>query len=186
MDFREAKLQQLDAATTYRVYGHEVDFDQSGASSGGTSRRRWRPILPCFCVQDSPDSPCECMRGEHLWWLLDDAVVGEGKSGHKDKGNDLQFFDVLVDSQIVVESPQPVSVGALKNLGDTIWPRTLGLVLHHNSAKREVGLGPCWRSSSWTPSVTPRTQSSSPLSGPRSQDKQAAPRGRRSCRSLGR
>jgi hypothetical protein len=123
MDFREAKLQQLDAATTYRVYGHEVDFDQSGASSGGTSRRRWRPILPCFCVQDSPDSPCECMRGEQVWWLLDDAVIGEGKSGHKDKGNDLQFFDVLVDSQIVVESPQPVSVGALKNLGDTISPQ---------------------------------------------------------------
>jgi hypothetical protein len=124
MDFREAKLQQLDAATTYRVYGHEVDFDQSGAGSGGTARRRWRPISPCFCVQDSPDSPCDCMHGQDVWWLLDDAVIGEGKSGHKDKeGNDLQFFDLLVDSQIVVESPQPVSVGALKNLGDTISPQ---------------------------------------------------------------
>jgi hypothetical protein len=26
MDYSEAKLQQLDAATTFRVYGHEVDF----------------------------------------------------------------------------------------------------------------------------------------------------------------
>ena len=121
MDYSEAKLQQLDAATTFRVYGHEVDFDQSGASSGGTARRRWRPITPCFCVQDSTDSPCECMRGEHWWCLREDAVTREGNSGHKEhEGNDLKFFDVLVDSQIVVESPQSVSTAALKGLGDAI------------------------------------------------------------------
>jgi hypothetical protein len=121
MDYSEAKLQQLDAAATYRVYGHELEFGQG--STGAAARLRWRLILPCFCVHDSPDSPCPCMRGDDrfFWWLVDDAVVREGPSGRKDhEGNELQFFDVLLDSQIMVESLQPVSTGALKRLGDTI------------------------------------------------------------------
>lgn len=123
MDYREAKLQQLDAATTYRVYGHEMEFKQGAGSKGAADARlRWRLIGPCFCVHDSPDSPCPCMDHDWFWWwLLDDAVVREGKSGRKDhEGKELQFFDVLVDSQIIVESLQPVSAGALKGLGDRI------------------------------------------------------------------
>jgi hypothetical protein len=129
MDFREAKLQQLNAAATFRVYGHELAFEQS---SGATARLRWRLIMPCFCVQDSPENPCPCMHGgdPFSWWLLDSAVVSEGGSGRKDHdGKELQFFDVLVDSQILVESVQAVSAGALKALGDTISAqRVRGLV----------------------------------------------------------
>lgn len=123
MDFREAKLQQLDAATTFRVYGHELEFKNGSGSRGASAKLRWRLIVPCFCVQDSPESPCRCMHGDDAfwWWLVGDAVVREGKSGRKDDdGKELQFFDVLVDSQILMESLQPVSVGALKRLGDTI------------------------------------------------------------------
>jgi hypothetical protein len=126
MDYREAKLRQLDAATTYRVYGHEIEFKQGAAGSkSAAARLRWRLIGPCFCVQDSPESPCPCMHdGWFLWWLREDAVVREGKSGRKDhEGKELQFFDVLVDSQIMVESLQPVSTGALKGLGDAISPQ---------------------------------------------------------------
>jgi hypothetical protein len=120
MDFREAKLQQLDATATYRVYGHELEFEQG--SSGAAAKLRWRLIGPCFCVQDSPDSPCPCMEHDpFFWWLMDGAIAREGNSGRKDhEGKELQFFDVLVDSQIMVESLQPVSAGALKNLGDRI------------------------------------------------------------------
>ena len=58
------------------------------------------------------------------WWLMDDAVVRDGKSGRKDEeGKELQFFDVLVDSQIMIESLQAVSAGTLKGLGDTISAR---------------------------------------------------------------
>jgi hypothetical protein len=130
MDYSEAKVQQLDAAVTYRVYGHELKFVQE--SSGAAARLRWRLIQPCFCVHDTPDSPCPCMHGDDpfFWWLLDSAVVGEGNSGRKDhEGQELQFFDVLLDSQIIVESMQPVSAGALKSLGDTISAqRVRGLV----------------------------------------------------------
>ena len=36
---------------------------------------------------------------------MDDAVVRDGKSGRKDEeGKELQFFDVLVDSQIMIDS----------------------------------------------------------------------------------
>jgi hypothetical protein len=121
MDYSQAKLQQLNAAATYRVYGHELKFEQG--SSGAAARLRWRLILPCFCVHDTADSPCSCMHGDDpfFWWLVDDAVVHEGESGRKDhEGKELQFFDVLLDSQILVESLQPVSTGALKRLGDTI------------------------------------------------------------------
>jgi hypothetical protein len=128
VNFSEAKLRQLDAAATYRVYGHEIEFGGGAADkSAKTARRRWRLISPCFCVWDSPDSPCPCMTDESRWWLRVEAVVDEGKAGRKDHdGQELQFFDVLVDSKIMMESLQPVSAGTLKRLGDKI--RVGGLV----------------------------------------------------------
>ena len=57
-----------------------------------------------------------------VWWLLDSAIVAHGSSGKKDShGNELDFFDVSVDSKIMVESIRPVSAAKLKKLerGDT-------------------------------------------------------------------
>lgn len=127
MEFGEAKLRQLDAATTYRVYGHELEFEGGANGKGATARRQWRLIRPCFCVQDSPDSPCPCMTDESRWWLLGETVVDEGNSGRRDHdGEELKYFDVLIDSKIMVESLQPVSAGALKRLGDKISPERVG------------------------------------------------------------
>jgi hypothetical protein len=126
VDFSEAKLRQLDAAATYRVYGHEIEFEAGATGKGASARRRWRLISPCFCVQDSPDSPCPCMTDESRWWLRGEAVVDEGKAGRKDHdGHALEFFDVLVDSKIMVEALLPVSVGALKRLGGVVSPEQL-------------------------------------------------------------
>jgi hypothetical protein len=123
MDFSEAKLRQLDAAATYRVYGHELALDDGKASARAKARRRWRFIHPCFCVHDSPESPCPCMEDEPRWWLPGDAILREGDGGRKDHhGQELQFFDVLVDATIMVESVQPVSVRALKALGSDVSP----------------------------------------------------------------
>jgi len=126
MDYSEVKLQQLDAAATYRVYGHELDFAHGG--SGAAARLRWRLILPCFCVRDAPDSPCRCVNHDdpYFWWLVDDSIVHEGDSGRIDpKGKELKFFDVLLDSQILAESTKPLSARALKNLGDTVSVHSL-------------------------------------------------------------
>lgn len=123
MNLSEAKLRQLDAATTYRVYGHEIESEGGATGKGEKASRRWRLISPCVCVHDSPDSPCPCMLDESRWWLRGEHVIDEGNAGRKDHdGQELRFFDVLVDSKIMVESLQPVSAGALKKLGDTISP----------------------------------------------------------------
>ena len=117
MDFSDEKLRQLDAATTYRVYGHEVAFEQ-----GASARRRWRLIWPCFCVHDSPESPCPCMDAPR-WWLAADAVLNEGDAGRKGHDDEeLQFFDVRLDSQIMVESLQRVSTSYLKRLEAAVSP----------------------------------------------------------------
>ena len=80
--------------------------------------------IAVLCVQDSPESPCSCMHGDFdpvWWWVADTAVVRDGKSGrHDHDGTELQFFDLSVDAQIVMESTRPVSVAAVKSLGDTI------------------------------------------------------------------
>jgi hypothetical protein len=124
MDFPEAKLQQLNAATTYRVYGHPLEFEQ-----GGTAKQKWRLIRPCFCVWDSPESPCPCMH-ETIWWISAEAIVDEGKVERKGReGEELQFFDVLLDSNVMVESVDSVSARALARLGDKISPeRVRGLI----------------------------------------------------------
>src|SRR4051794_37016502 len=116
MNLSKAKLEQLDAAATFRVYGDEIDLGTSSRARA-TSAGRWIAIGPCFCVHDSPESPCPCM-SDGFWWLRRDAVVRQGSAGRKGHdGKDLQYFDVLLDSTIMVESVQPVSARALKGLG---------------------------------------------------------------------
>jgi hypothetical protein len=58
------------------------------------------------------------MDDEARWWLPGHAILREGDAGRKDhSGQELHYFDLLVDSTIMVESMQPLSVGALKRLG---------------------------------------------------------------------
>lgn len=125
MDFSEAKLKQLDAATTFRVYGHELEFERETAKAGVRAGRRYRLFQPCLCVQDSPQNPCPC-DDTSFWWLLEDAIIGGGNAGRRDHhGQELQFFDVLIDSKIMVETVRPVSAGVLKGLGQNISPETI-------------------------------------------------------------
>ena len=53
MDFSEAKIRQLDAASTHRIYGQEVEFEEGAGGTGATARRRWRLIHPCFLCTES-------------------------------------------------------------------------------------------------------------------------------------
>jgi hypothetical protein len=108
--YSAAKIEQLDRTATHRVYGRALEFDL------GDAARRWRPVFPCLCVQDSPDNPCPCPPGP-IWWLRTDTILAEGDSGRKDAdGNELRYFDVFLGSQFLVESMQSVT---LKKRGGT-------------------------------------------------------------------
>jgi hypothetical protein len=127
VSLNQAKLQQLDAVSTFRVYGHTLDDEERTES-------QWVPIGPCFCVHDSPESPCPCTH-EFIWWLPMNAIVGRGSAGRKGhEGEELQYFDVLVESAIMVESVQPVKAGALKALGDPLSPGTVRDIATGDSA----------------------------------------------------
>jgi hypothetical protein len=67
---------------------------------------------------------------------MDSAIVAHGSSGKKDShGNELEFFDVSVDSKIMVESIRPVSAATLKKLerGDTSQSILLQTIMAANS-----------------------------------------------------
>ncbi len=123
MNLSEAKLEQLNAATTFRVYGQVFEGDES-ASRRKSERAsdRWVPIGPCFCVHDSPDSPCPCMP-DSFWWLHADSIVRRGSAERSGPdGKKLEYFDVLADSTILVESVQAIPVSVLKALGSDLSP----------------------------------------------------------------
>jgi hypothetical protein len=115
MNYTQAKLQQLNAISTYRIYGHPIDFDNDTGDEG-VARRGWRPVRPCLCVHDSPQNPCPCDK-TFVWWLSEEAIIQKGASGRKDeRGGEVQYFDVLVESNIMVESVHSVRAGTLKKL----------------------------------------------------------------------
>jgi hypothetical protein len=127
MTYNEVKRQQLLAATTHRVYGHAVEFEaeESDSDSVAAARRPWIVIQPCFCLWDTADQPCHC-RWEMFWWLSPGSIVSRKKSGQKDEhGKELEVFDVLVESTIMVESLQSVGVAALKGLGRNVTARSV-------------------------------------------------------------
>ncbi len=147
--YAAAKLDQLNRLNTFRIYGNDLGFDQPAAAA----RRGWRPIGPCFCVQDAPDSPCPC-EGYPVFWLWAESIVAEGPSGREGHGGkDLQFYDVLVDAKIMVESVQAVSAGALKALGDKVTPQRIA----------EVAAGPCGRDGGGGGGGAPTTIARNPL-----------------------
>lgn len=118
MSLSEAKFQQLNRAGTTRIYGQPIKAELDGdLKSGVAARRRWKPMHPCLCTHDNPNNPCPCMEGD-FWWILGDSIVAEGESDRKGHdGKPLYYYDVLVDSKIMVESMQSVRAGDLKTSG---------------------------------------------------------------------
>jgi len=107
----EAKLHALSAATTFRAYGHPLE-----TSEGEAVAREWLPIHPCLCVhgvQDSARNPCSCPK-LGTWWVQRRAIAGSGRSGRKDDdGKELTYYDLALDTDIVVEALTTVPVRAL-------------------------------------------------------------------------
>lgn len=109
-DYRDAKLAQIQAATTARLYGRFLPQGDLSASSA-ESAASWRPFQVCFCVQDSPDSPCLCRA--RIVWVSE--IAGSGRAERKDHdGNQLEFVDVAHDSIILAEQLTPVRASAFR------------------------------------------------------------------------
>src|SRR5690349_17029580 len=100
MDIKEFKSRQLNEASTYRIYGHEIEYEDNHPAP---ARRGWRPFSPCFCTHDSPDNPCPCTR-DIIWWLPQEGIVGKGKADRKDhEGRSLQYYELATEAHVLVE-----------------------------------------------------------------------------------
>jgi hypothetical protein len=67
-------------------------------------------------------------------------ILAEGDSDRKDAdGNKLRYFDVAVESRILVESMKSVSAGAVKKRGRKISPSRVGGITDHQGGRGGLG-----------------------------------------------
>src|SRR4029079_15794599 len=110
--YEDFKLQQLESATTKRIYGHLIESSaQSRIPS--TSSSKWILVNPCLCVWDNPENPCPCKKSI-LYWILESDIQKSGKVDRKtDDGEELFYFDVDKKAQVVVEIARSTSITSL-------------------------------------------------------------------------
>jgi hypothetical protein len=117
MNLEEFKSGLIDNATTYRFFGHQLDDSSAKARRDG---RKWLPFSVCFCVQDSPDSPCHCMH-DGIWWILEGSILNRGHAERRDhEGKSMDFIDVSLDAEVVAETVTAISVRSLKEIGNDL------------------------------------------------------------------
>ena len=106
------KLEQIKSATVTRIYGRPLsNGDEMGLAERTREDSRF-PIHWCFCVQDSPTSPCRCM--PTILWLGRPDVVDSGKTDLKDhSGELLHFFDLKNSATLLLERVQPIGAAAV-------------------------------------------------------------------------
>jgi hypothetical protein len=110
--YEDFKLQQLQNATTRRIFGHPLEHHENSRMAHNSSARLFT-LNPCLCVWDNDQNPCPCTHST-IWWLLASDVVSTGVSGRKSPdGNELNYYDVNLDSQVIVESTKTVSLKSL-------------------------------------------------------------------------
>jgi hypothetical protein len=86
------------------------------------------------------------MEDDQRWWLPVDAIMREGNAERQDHGGQqLLFFDVRLDSSILIESVRPLGVGALKRLGSAASPETVRQLMSGGSG----GLNAVYSSPWW-------------------------------------
>lgn len=107
------KLEQIKSETVTRIYGHPLEgVDQLAAADGGRIDTSFA-VQWCFCVQDSPQSPCLCR--PLIVWLGRGDVVSYGTTEHKDPaGESLHFFDLKNDAELLLERVQPIGMAAVR------------------------------------------------------------------------
>lgn len=99
--YEDFKAQQLQHVTTKRIYGHRID-NPTQPRVRGVSSSEWISISPCFCVWDSPESPCPCKKSI-LYWILENDIEASGKVNKKTQdGDELFYFDVDKTARVAI------------------------------------------------------------------------------------
>lgn len=85
------------------IHGHELDPGQGDASIATMLSRGWRGIQLCYCVWDSPESPCACMH-DRRWWFPNVGILTGRRTSRKDHdGRALQEFEISAGTPVLVE-----------------------------------------------------------------------------------
>jgi hypothetical protein len=85
-----------------------------GVRLEGGLDRDWFPIRPCICVKEE-DCPCDTLDDTIVW--LPHGTPSED-TGKKWEGNPVLSYRVPVDSQILVETQIPITLGKLQHMKD--------------------------------------------------------------------
>ncbi len=92
---------QVEDATVTKIYGPPIGADNDKPTKEQEKALRFMRLFGCFCVQDTPESPCLC--GSIIWIPWDKIVRIEKSERKNDKGQKLSLVTVYNDAEIVVE-----------------------------------------------------------------------------------
>ena len=101
MTMTGVEKRQPSAAGTIVIHGHELEpgHDEVAAMIA----RGWRGIQLCYCVWDSPESPCACIHDKR-WWFPNGGILRSNRSDRKDDaGNALHEFEIAGGTPVLVE-----------------------------------------------------------------------------------
>jgi len=99
LSYDEAKTQQFEGAVGVTIYGVPLEVDDKKALISGA---RFQPIIGCYCVWDSPDSPCPCTN--MIFWLPVEQIIVANETDRKTvQGHRLHMFTVSSDAEVLVE-----------------------------------------------------------------------------------
>jgi hypothetical protein len=106
------KTQQLQQASTKRLYGHLIENPPQPRIAAAASAK-WVLLSPCLCVWDSPESSCPC-KGGVLYWMRESDIQASGDALRQTRdGKRLYYLDVNKSAQIVLEVTAGAQIGAL-------------------------------------------------------------------------
>jgi len=113
LSYEGAKLQQVSALTTKRIYGQPLDESELSKLNFPKSKFNWIKLIMCNCVQDTPENPCPCYNSP-IWWIKSEDIVEQGESDKKDHdGNELSYYDVDINAKVLVESIKSANINSL-------------------------------------------------------------------------
>jgi hypothetical protein len=112
MDLGTHVARQLEEARSISVEGVLIDSPTEGALI----------LVPCLCVQDSPDNPCPC--NDWLKWIIGRKdILGEPEKTERKNSSGESVFRVRVasDAKVIVEKGQamPAELAAAMTTSQT-------------------------------------------------------------------
>jgi len=115
MKLEQLRTTALLSASGHRLYGQELD----DAKARAIGPNKLFPFKLCWCVWDNPENPCLCP--DAIWWIPEKSILQRGHAKRVDhEGEPLEYLDIALDADVVVEVSSAVSVRSLHGLGDDL------------------------------------------------------------------